>query len=240
MIDVAQAILLRGLRGNSAIALKRRRHAIGTTIYFLALGCGLALVLAVVGTVRGTGRTWTANLRDASEEARWIDATMPAPFAREARSLGATRWIIGDSLVSRGFAAIEEMLTLTPVDEHGGIVDESLGLGVYRMRVGWPWPALEMSNWNNQSFGGIESGMWRWPNAMLGLPGLPVGVRLVPLLGDTIVIGVVCWLIARVPFATRAELRERRGECGCCGHTLAGSAVCPECGASSGASSRIL
>jgi len=227
---IFKATMTEALVGTATTRGARRRRAIATIAIYVAIGLLLTLVGAVAGVARGTSLKFQIVALDADDEARWIASTMPAPFVEYARTWSVHRWELTQTLDAERFLIREEMMDLAPRDNVGGIIATNR-IAVWRLRAGWPWPALEMSSWSSTGLGDIAVGMWKLPLVFLGLPGFPVGVKPLGVVADALVLGAGAWLLLRVPRTLRSVRRARGGACRTCGHALAGLPRCPECGA---------
>jgi len=226
---IFKATMTEALVGTATTRAARCRGAIATIARYFAIGLLLTLVGAAAGVARGTSRKFQIVVVDPDYEARWIASTMPAPFAERARAWSAHGWKLTQTIDADRFLIREEMMDLWPRDRAGGII-ETDRIAVWRMRVGWPWPALEMSSWSGAGLGDIAVGMWKLPLASLGLPGFPVGIEPLGMVADAFVLGTCAWLLLRVTRTGRSVRRAHRGACRACGHPLAGLERCPECG----------
>jgi len=111
------------------------------------------------------------------------------------------------------------------------------GVGVLRIRSGWPLESMECSRWLVEPFLPREV-----VKHAISIPGPPYSVGqenhlpLRPLLPgfaiNTIFYAVILWILWSSPFTARGMIRRKRGLCIKCGYDLRGAehAACPECG----------
>lgn len=191
----------------------------------------VTLAGAAIGVYQGPLGT-PSFLPSSALEELWVATAMPNELSSRANEIGVTKWTQEATFVGQSMWAEERTLTLGPQAAGGRFLDPGEGIDVWRFRVGWPFRWAEMSTWSrsgSRTF--FDRGVWATRALPTMLPGIPVGIRWLPLLGDLGIFGAASWLALVWPLELRRRRRIERGECAACGHTLAGAAICPECGA---------
>lgn len=198
-------------------------------VWLLSLGVGIILAFATsaVGIFR-LGRPAVGFVPSSPDVERWVVDTMPEALAARGRELGVVRWSVEGSFGSLSAFAEERSFTLGPQAEGGGYLDPEEAVSCWRFRCGWPLHALEMSRWTQGRTLIMKNHIPDLSLTTLG--GLPVGVRPIALVGNIAFFTGVVGVLLSVGREWRGAKRLRAGSCQACGHPLAGSPRCPECG----------
>ena len=238
---------------------RRWKRIVAIALLLLLGGAVVNVAVAWTSAVYGTmDRSGTIHLPNQAERAIWRDPAPSIVTGEPALVVRSRSWgFAGMHMV--GDRPPDSTLE-TSGDEEGIVADIQFSSHVGRpdvldavlvVNAGWPLPALEGRRWHLS----IPVG-WHFSETGFAIQQgerarsvsdfeLPVNVntagagesRMLPLLPlwwgftiNTLLYGMILWLLLFGPFAARRMLRRRRGLCAKCAYPIGASPVCTECG----------
>jgi hypothetical protein len=221
----------------SPSAWRRLVRALRSVALWWAVGCVAALALATLRAFAFEPALAVFRPIDLATDIAWLSSRFPPEamaFVGEVAPQGSEGgWRMSGMAVEESrFGESRDTLTTFRRDQEGNIErSPAERIRAERLQRGFPFRCVEGDAWELAGSGvWTVHGMWRIER-LAGTPiDLPYRILWTGLLADGAIAGAVVWILACLPGAVEAALRRRRGRCGRCGQTLAGSVTCPECG----------